>query len=82
VTLQIPPHKLTPNRTPGAFLSEPAILVRRRRPQQRPQQWPKQQCYQEKALSSAATTQVNFLWVIAMKTPKFASFSEFRNVDI
>jgi kinesin family protein 13 len=55
VTLQIPPHKLTPNRTPGAFLSEPAILVRRRRPQQRPQQ----QCYQEKALSSAATTQVN-----------------------
>jgi len=58
VTLQIPPHKLTPNRTPGAFLSEPAILVRRRRPQQRPQQWPQQQCYQEKALSSAATTQV------------------------
>jgi kinesin family protein 13 len=56
VTLQIPPHKLTPNRTPGAFLSEPAILVRRR---QRPQQWPQQQCYQEKALSSAATTQVN-----------------------
>jgi kinesin family protein 13 len=59
VTLQIPPHKLTPNRTPGAFLSEPAILVRRRRPQQRPQQWPQHQGYQEKALSSAATTQVN-----------------------
>ena len=36
VTLQIPPHKLTPNRPPGTFLSEPAILVRRR--QQRPGQ--------------------------------------------
>ena len=30
VTLQIPPHKLTPNRKLGAFISEPAILVRRK----------------------------------------------------
>ena len=30
VTLQIPPHKLTPNRKLGTFISEPAILVRRK----------------------------------------------------
>ncbi|XP_055528668.1 kinesin-like protein KIF13A isoform X2 [Wyeomyia smithii] len=29
VTLQIPPANLSPNRKPGAFVSEPAILVRR-----------------------------------------------------
>ena len=30
VTLQIPPHKLTPNRQLGSFSSQPAILVRRK----------------------------------------------------
>ena len=29
VTLQIPPHNLTPSRRAGAFVSEPAILVKR-----------------------------------------------------
>ena len=29
VTLQIPPHNLTPSRRTGAFVSEPAILVKR-----------------------------------------------------
>ena len=52
VTLQIPPHKLTPNRSPGAFLSEPAILVRRRH-QQRPHQH-----QQEQAVASHTSTQV------------------------
>jgi len=30
VTLQIPPHNLTPNRRSGTFISEPAILVKRK----------------------------------------------------